>query len=180
MGSRKYSTPVDIWSIGCIFAGACGVGDGVVGCRWGVFGGHFSLFRLLNVDSFTSSVWAFAVLFLFSPRHFIPVSVLSCISPFLLPAFVAPSCRSAPAATAQRWRPVSRCCRARPRPISWSRSSRCSALPMWPSGRVSPRCQSTRCVGIYMRVCVHVCAIVNSFFSLDRHIRHYFIAISFV
>jgi serine/threonine protein kinase len=22
MGSRKYSTPVDIWSIGCIFAGA--------------------------------------------------------------------------------------------------------------------------------------------------------------
>jgi cyclin-dependent kinase len=24
MGSRKYSTPVDIWSIGCIFAGACG------------------------------------------------------------------------------------------------------------------------------------------------------------
>jgi len=23
LGSKKYSTPVDIWSVGCIFAGAC-------------------------------------------------------------------------------------------------------------------------------------------------------------
>ncbi len=38
MGSRKYSTPVDIWSIGCIFAGACGV------LRWGV-GRGLVLFR---------------------------------------------------------------------------------------------------------------------------------------
>lgn len=27
MGSRKYSTPVDVWSIGCIFAGACAIYD---------------------------------------------------------------------------------------------------------------------------------------------------------
>jgi serine/threonine protein kinase len=181
MGSRKYSTPVDIWSIGCIFAGACGLL-----CARGVV----RVERFVCIASRNCCAEEDSVVDLLSCRGRLQRQLLGACGLFNLSSSFAFSCPCPPflgvpclsmspflgvpclteMATGQPLLPGAS---EADQLVKIFKMLGTPNVAFWPGLAALPE----------YKVCwrfLYVCVIVHSFFSLDPHILHYFIAISFL